>query len=135
MIEVVTQRLLCEKAEIINPLLEEIADTSFGFHEATLIEGICSGATTGWLMNDKALGITEIHNRPLQRVLFISWLAGDNMDEWLAAWLSYLEDYARITQCVAIEFVGRIGFERKFVELKQQFPFRAERVAMRMEID
>ena len=130
MIQIVTPGLLPR----IQDLLDAIADSSYGFTRDWFLNALQSGRYTGWFLDGKALGMTEIHARPLQRVLFIAWLAGEGSDGWMERWLEYLKEYATINQCDAIEFTGRIGFERKFKDVLTRFPFKAKRVAMRMEM-
>lgn len=45
-----------------------------------------------------------------KRVLDLAWMAGEGRERWMSL-LSVLEDYGRHEGCVAIEFVGRWGWQ------------------------
>lgn len=84
-----------------------------------------------WVINDfQGVVVTAILERPAHRVLFVPYLVGDHMDDWLAEWVAVQEDYARAHDCKAIEFNGRRGWNKigeKFPEYKpRQTIFRRE---------
>lgn len=59
---------------------------------------------------ERSAAVTRIHDYPQASVLRI-WLAGGDMQDLLAnVWR--LEEYAKETNCTAIEIEGRKGWER-----------------------
>lgn len=84
-----------------------------------------------WIINEfQGLVVTAVIDRPAQRVLFVPYLVGDHMSDWLDDWVVTQEEYARSLDCAAIEFNGRRGWNKigeKFPEYKpRQTIFRRE---------
>lgn len=75
-----------------------------------------------WVIGDfEAVAVTELQVRPLHNVLWVQFIAGDNVDDWLGDWERVLEAFARANECKAVEFNGRRGwhkFQHKFRNYK-----------------
>lgn len=56
--------------------------------------------------------ITQIESRPTQRVLWLQFIAGDHMRDWLDDFIEFIEQYAQDNDCAAIEFSGRKGWNK-----------------------
>lgn len=54
-----------------------------------------------------------------KKVLDISWVAGDDRNEW-SALISVLEDYAKQNGCDQVEFVGRLGWAKSFPDYRME---------------
>ena len=84
-----------------------------GYTAETVIDRVKSGDSTMWSINDLgAVGVTDFVQRTTERVLWVSWLAGTDMVTWLDDWLLKLDELAAWSNCDAIEFQGRKGWER-----------------------
>ena len=133
-ISILTPEAMGHNADLLAGLVRDIADYAPGITPEWLIESLVNGVVTGWLIDDRALGVTEIQMRPSQRVLFIAWLAGEGADDWLGDWLDALQHFAEATQCAGIELQGRRGFARKFPALVEHFGFKPLGVLYRAEV-
>lgn len=75
-----------------------------------------------WVIGDfQAVGVTEVQVRPLHNVLWVQFIAGDSVEDWLEDWEKVLEAFAKAHGCKAVEFNGRRGwhkFQRKFRNYK-----------------
>lgn len=66
-----------------------------------------------WIIGDfQGVVVTEMQNRPAERVLFTQFLVGHNMKEWIDDLHDLLEAYARHNGCGALEFNGRKGWNK-----------------------
>lgn len=60
----------------------------------------------------KALAVTEINQRPKQKVCLIYGISGDDMGSWIH-FLPVIERWALSIGCDSTELMGRRGWERK----------------------
>jgi hypothetical protein len=78
-----------------------------------------------WVVNDfEGVVGTSIEHRQYERVLFVDFLAGQNLRTWLDDWITVMETFARSHMCDAVEFRGRRGwriFERRHQDYKPKF--------------
>ena len=61
--------------------------------------------------------ITQIEQRPATRAVVVRYLAGDNMPEWAGVASEALKDFARKTECDAVEAIGREGLRKHLLAL------------------
>jgi hypothetical protein len=86
-----------------------------------------------WVVNDfQGVIVTQIEDRPAQRILYTLFLAGDNMSEWIDGWCEIQDEYARHNGCAAVEFNGRKGWN-KIGESKPEW--KAIRTVFRRELN
>lgn len=116
------------------PLLERVVLPETGCTPYTVLDDIAQGRIALWVIDDfKAITCTQYQERAAGgRVLWNVWLAGDDMDEWVADWLKVQEAFARQGGCTAIEFAGRKGYARKYMPHFNQF--KAIRTVYRQEL-
>ena len=112
-------------------LLKRVVRPETGETPETVLTDIQMRRKQLWVINDfQGVVVTAILDRPAHRILFVPYMAGDHMNEWLDEWVATQEDYARDTGCVAIEFNGRRGWNKigeRFPEYKpRQTIFRRE---------
>lgn len=50
------------------------------------------------------VGVISLNERPLGRVLWVWYLAGENMLDWFDDWVGWLDEAGEKLGCVAIEF-------------------------------
>lgn len=118
----------------IHPLLFRIAETSDGFTVESLVQDIAEGNFVLWSIHDfKAIALTMLQVRPTQKVLFVPWLAGADMDDWVEDWLEHLKNHAKEAGADAVEFFGRPGYE-KYKALRERYPATILRNVYRMEV-
>lgn len=95
------------------PVLERVVTEETGYTLESVYERLVNREMQLWVIgNYKAVVITCIHKRPLHNVLWIEYIAGTDMDDWLDSWMTLQEHYARQHNCIAIEFSGRKGWRR-----------------------
>ena len=80
-----------------------------------VIEGVIKGDAQFWALSDSAV-VTEIVTYPQKRTLRF-WLAGGNLNTLLSAEPKILE-WSRTYKCVAVEIIGRKGWEKVLKEYK-----------------
>ena len=102
----------------IETMLHEVVDNDPGYTIETELQGLVGGQMGALIINDfEALTIVELMNTPVQRVCWLKWMVGKNMDKWLPDMLAYLEDFAKAQGCKLMEFNGRKGYMRKYGDL------------------
>ena len=107
-----------DNIQTIKSMLHRVVDNDPGFTVETEIQGIISGQLGVLNINNfEAIAVIELINTPVQRVCWIKWTVGKDMDKWLPDMLKYLEDFAKAQGCKLIEFNGRKGYMRKYGDL------------------
>ena len=95
----------------VEPLLKRVVKPNTGYALPHVLTELQLGRMQLWVIGDfQAVVVTMIQDRPLHKVLWTQFIAGENMDEWLSDWVAVQEDYARSMGCVAVEFCGRKGW-------------------------
>lgn len=106
----------------VEPILARVVKPHTGYDLDALLTSLQLAKSQLWIIGDfQAVGITEIQERPLHRVLWCQFVVGDNVDEWLDDWETLLAAYGREHNCVAVEFSGRKGwhkFQQRFRNYK-----------------
>lgn len=95
----------------VEPLLSKVANKG-GFTSDSILTDVQMGQAQLWNVKDLAVIVTRITQRPLERVLWVEWLAGERMDEWLEDWEKVQNDFAKSNGCTAVEFQGRKGWHK-----------------------
>ena len=97
----------------IEPLLRRVVKPQTGQTMDSVLYALQMTQTQLWVIGDfQAIVITSIEQRPLHRVLWVQFCAGDYMDEWLDDWIAVQEEFARANDCAAVEFSGRKGWNK-----------------------
>lgn len=97
----------------VEPMLARIVRPETGYTLDTILTDLQLAKLQLWVIGDfQGVVITSVENRPAQRVLFINYIVGHHMDEWLDDWIEIQETYAKANQCHAIEFSGRRGWKK-----------------------
>ena len=97
----------------IEPILARAVKPVTGQSTDSVLLEVLKGRFQLWVVGDlRGVVITQVQSRPTQRVVWIQFLAGDAMSEWLSDWIGVLEKYAVSLQCTAIEFNGRKGWHK-----------------------
>ncbi len=116
----------------IEPLLDRVVTPDSGFSTAAILEGVKSGTMQLWVIGDfQAVVVSYIQVRPLHKVLWMQFIAGEEMREWLEDWIVFIEGFARHHDCEAIEFSGRKGWLRR---LKSHPEYRPVMTIFRREL-
>lgn len=109
----------------VEPLLRRVVKPETGYSLDSILTALQLGAMQLWVVNDfQAAILTSVEQRPLHSVLFVPFLVGDNMDEWLDDWIAVQEEYARHNNCVAVEFQGRRGWNKVHEQHRDYKPIR-----------
>ncbi len=97
----------------VEPLLQRVVKPYTGYSLDSVLTGLQLGAMQLWVIGDfQGVVVTQLIQRPLHSVLWVQFLAGDYMNEWLDDWITVQEEFARAHECVAIEFSGRKGWNK-----------------------
>lgn len=95
----------------IEPLLSKVANKG-GFTTDAILTDIQTGQAQLWNVDDLAVLVTRIIQRPMEKIFWIEWLSGERMDEWLERWEKVQNDFAMANGCTAVEFQGRKGWHK-----------------------
>lgn len=97
----------------VEPLLARVVKPETGYSLESVLTALQMAQMQLWVVNDfQGVVVTRIELRPLHKVLWVQFIAGDNLDDWLDDWVLVQEGYARHNGCAAIEFSGRKGWNR-----------------------
>lgn len=117
----------------IERLLKRVVKPDTGYTIESVLTALQLAKMQLWVIGDfQGIVVTQIEDRPAQRVLFTLFIAGDNMAEWIDNCGEVLADYARGNDCAAIEFSGRKGWN-KIGESKPEW--KAVRTVFRRELN
>ena len=102
----------------VEPLLRRVVKPHTGHSLDSVLLMLQMARWQLWVMGDfQAVAITEIQNRPLHKVLWCQFIAGDNVDDWLDDWEKVQTEYAKANDCAAVEWSGRRGW----IKFKQKY--------------
>ena len=108
--------------ERVEPILQRVVKRQTGFDLDSVLTKLQLAHWQLWVIGDfQAVAVTEIQARPLHNVLWVQFIAGDHVDDWLEDWEKVLEAFGTAHNCAAIEFNGRRGwgkFQHKFRDYK-----------------
>ena len=117
----------------VEPLLSRCVRDNSGYSIMDLLTELQFGRMQLWIIGDfQGAIVTQIKTPPTGAVLWVQYMAGDHMNEWLDDWIAAQEAFARDQGCVAIEFAGRKGWNR----IERQHPeYKATWTIFRRELD
>ena len=99
--------------DAIRPLLERVIKPDTGYTVESVIYDAIVGASHLWVIGDfTAIVITRFQDRPAERILWVEWMAGKDLDRWVQSWFDAQAEFARANHCAAVEFHGRMGYKR-----------------------
>lgn len=97
----------------VEPILQRVVKRETGHSMQSVLSALLMAKMQLWVIGDfKGVVVTEIQNRPVERVLFTLFLAGQDMKEWIDDWCEYQIEYAKYNGCTAVEFNGRKGWNK-----------------------
>lgn len=97
----------------VEPMLARVVLPETGHTLQSVLTALQMAKMQLWVIGDfQGVVVTEIQDRPAQRVLFTPFLAGENMSEWLDEWCELQDAYAQHNGCAAVEFNGRKGWNK-----------------------
>ena len=121
-----------DKAE---PLLRRCVRPETGYTLETLLTALQFGKIQLWVIGDfQGVVCTQIkvNDPPVPPILWVQFLAGDHMDEWLDDWREVMEAFALANGCNAVEFAGRKGWNK----IQERHPeYKATWTIFRRELD
>lgn len=118
----------------VEPILKRVVKYNTGYATEHVLTELQLGTMQLWVVNDfQAVAVTSVLDKPLYKVLFIPFLAGDNMSEWIADLVDFWDELAEQYDCKSIEFEGRKGWGKIAAG---DFPqYKPLRTTFRREID
>ena len=97
----------------VEPLLARVVKPNTGYSLDSVLTALQLADMQLWVVGDfKGVVVTQIMVRPLHSVLWVQFIAGDHMKDWLGDWITVQEEFARHHGCAAIEFSGRKGWNK-----------------------
>jgi hypothetical protein len=97
----------------VEPILARVVKPHTGYSLESVLTELQLANMQLWVIGDfQGVVVTQIYVRPLHKVLWVQFLAGDHMQEWLDDWVETQDEYARSNDCKAIEFCGRHGWNK-----------------------
>jgi hypothetical protein len=97
----------------VEPLLKRVVLPNTGHTLQSVMTALLLAKMQLWVIGSfKGVVVTEIQDRPAERVLFTLFIAGSDMREWLDDWCDLQDEYARHNGCAAVEFNGRKGWNK-----------------------
>lgn len=91
----------------------ERATRRTGFSTDSIAADLWARNSLLWVINDfEAVVVTKLVIRDKERVLWIDWIAGKNMTDWIEDWEAVQNQHAIDVGCTAVEFQGRKGWEK-----------------------
>lgn len=103
----------------VEPLLKRVVKPATGYTPEHVLTELQLNKMQLWVVNDfQAVCVSMIIVKPLHKVLFIPYIAGEYMDTWLDDLGQFLCDIALDMGCQAIEFEGRKGWGK----INKHFP-------------
>jgi hypothetical protein len=116
----------------VEPVLARVVKPETGYTLQSVLTALQLAKMQLWVIgNFQGVVVTQIEDRPAQRILYTLFLAGDNMSEWIDEWCEVQDTYARHNGCAAVEFNGRKGWN-KIGEAKPEW--KAIRTVFRREL-
>lgn len=114
------------------PRVEQLVSDALAYDDGlTSLEDVkqslASGSLELWLIfsddNLCAATVVTTQAKPAGRVLSVVILSGNSMVSWLDEWVSFVKEYCRAHNCVAIQAHGRRGWVKVLEKFgwKEQF--------------
>lgn len=119
--------------ERVEPLFKRVVKPETGWSLRSLLTALQMGQFQLWVIGDfQAVVVTQVQDRPEQRVLWVQFIVGDDMQEWLDDWITVQEAFAREHDCAAVEFSGRKGWHK--ISEKQHEAYKPVLTIFRREL-
>lgn len=99
----------------VEPMLRRAVRDDCGYTMDSLLNEIQMARIQLWVIDDfKGVVCTmiKVNPPPVKPVLWVQFLAGQNMDDWLSDWKEVMEAFAIANGCGAVEFAGRKGWNK-----------------------
>ena len=107
----------------VEPLLARVVKPDTGFRTDDVLTQLQIGNWQLWVIGDfQGVVVTYVEVRPLEKVFFVRYIAGNYMNEWLDDWVKVQESFAKANLCKAVVFFGRRGWDkwqRRYKDYKQ----------------
>ncbi len=102
------------------PILERVVLPDTGYTLDSVLTELQLARWQLWVIDDfKGAVVTQILDRPAERVLWVHYMAGDDMLDWLEDWVTIQDEYAASVGCTSVEFLSpRKGWEK----IQKRFP-------------
>ena len=99
--------------ERVEPLFKRVVKPETGWSLKALLTALQLGYIQLWIIgNFQGVVTTQILERPTEKVLWVQFMAGKNMVDWLDDWIKVQEAFARDRSCSVVEFSGRKGWKK-----------------------
>ena len=116
----------------VEPILSRALEQHTDERPNDVMLDIMSERVQLWQINDfQAVCLTQIQVRPTIKVLWIYYVAGEGMGEWIGDLIAVLKAFAAAKGCGRLEFSGRKGW----IKALQPHGFAGVSVTMRLELN
>lgn len=97
----------------VEPMLQRVVTRETGHTLQSVLTALQMARMQLWIIgNYQGAVVTEIQDRPAERVLFTLYLVGEDMKAWIDEWCDLQDQYAQHNGCAAVEFNGRKGWNK-----------------------
>ena len=106
----------------LEPLLAKAVQPETGWNTDAILYSCQMGQLQCWLVGDdfKGVVITEVQARPIERVLWVQFMAGKGfLGDWVEDWIEVQDAYAREMGCTAVEFQSP---RKAWEKIRERFP-------------
>lgn len=89
----------------VEPIIARAVALDTGYELNHVATQLIAGRWQLFVIGDpiEAVIVTSLHIYPCEKVLWIQYVAGENLADWLDEWLEAQDAYARFNGCTAIE--------------------------------
>ena len=120
----------------VHPMLKKATDITNGRADVwEIFDALISGEAQLWIVFDDKTPIAAITTKVKQyngfKALFIDFVGGSKMNEWLKDVLVILKRFAKDNECDQLEGYGRIGWKK----VLSKFGWKPEFYSYKMELD
>ncbi len=99
--------------ERVTEVLERVVTAETGYTLDDILLELHDEQAQLWVVEDfEAVIVTKLLVRPRQKALWVWYVAGDNVGQWIGDLITLLEAFAKHHGCDYLEFSGRKGWAK-----------------------
>ena len=104
----------------VAPILERVVLPETGYALDHVLTELQLSRWLLWIIGDfDGAVITSVQARPLERVLWVQYMVGEGMADWLDDWIAVQDEYARDMGCTAVEFQSS---RKAWARIRDKYP-------------
>lgn len=103
----------------VRPYVLKVLTKQHDWNETAVYNELASGRMSLWLIDDCAMGITQVQPFPNGKICVVFMCGGSGMKNWKSRFDEVVTNYARGMGCVAMTIHGRSGWERVYPDFER----------------